>query len=84
LFGIVVLLCYALPVAYASPDGNKPIALSGRLVAHTLRRIAETGRFVLETCRADGLQRWSDGFKLTVRVRLMHSQVRQSLLRASR
>src|SRR4051794_16393659 len=52
LFGIVVLLCYALPVAYASPEGNKPIAMSGRMLAHSQRRIAETGRFVLETCRA--------------------------------
>jgi len=83
LFGIVVLLCYALPVAYASPEGNKPIAMSGRMLAHSQRRIAETGRFVLETCRAGGLQRWSDGFKVTIRVRLMHAQVRQSLLCAS-
>jgi hypothetical protein len=80
MLGIVVLLCYALPTAYASPDGNKPIALSGRLVDQAHRRIAETGSFVLETCRPDRLRRSGDGFKLTAKVRLMHAQVRQFLL----
>jgi hypothetical protein len=81
-FGIVALLCYALPLAYASPEGNKPLALSGRMVDHAHRRIAETGRFVLEICRPYGLQRWANGFKLTVTIRLMHAQVRRALLRS--
>jgi mpaB/rubber oxygenase-like protein len=82
IFGIVALLCYALPLAYASPEGNKPLALSGRMVDHAHRRIAETGRFVLEICRPHGLQRWANGFKLTVTIRLMHAQVRRALLRS--
>jgi hypothetical protein len=82
LFGIGALLCYALPLAYASPEGNKPLALSGRMVDHAHRRIGETGRFVLETCRPGGLDRWASGFKLSVRVRLMHAQVRRALLRS--
>jgi hypothetical protein len=82
IFGIVALMCYALPLAYASPEGNKPLALSGRMVDHAHRRIAETGRFVLEICRPHGLQRSSGGFKLTVTIRLMHAQVRRALLRS--
>jgi hypothetical protein len=82
LFGILALMCYALPLAYASPEGNKPLALTGRLVKHAHRRIAETSRFVLETCQPDGLQRWSSGFKLTVMARIMHAHVRRSLLRS--
>jgi hypothetical protein len=81
IFSILALLCYALPIAYAPPHGNKPLALSGRMIDHAHRRIAERGRFVLETCRPDGLQRWGSGFKLTVTVRLMHAHIRRSLLR---
>jgi hypothetical protein len=82
IFSILALMCYALPLAYASPDGNKPLAHTGRLVNYAHRRVAETGRFVLETCRSDGLQRWSGGFKLTVTVRIMHAHVRRALLRS--
>jgi hypothetical protein len=82
IFSVLALMCYALPLAYASPEGNKPLAQSGRLLKYAHRRILETGRFVLETCRSNGLQRWAGGFQSTVRVRIMHAQVRQSLLRS--
>lgn len=78
--GALVLVCYCLPLSYASPDGNKPLAASGRLVQRAYRRLTETARFLLETCRPGGLRRGGEGFKITVRVRLMHAQVRRLLL----
>jgi hypothetical protein len=82
IFSILALLCYALPLAYASSQGNKPLAHSGRLVNYAHRRITETGRFILETCHRDGLRRWSGGFKLTLTGRIMHAHVRRTLLRS--
>lgn len=78
--GALVLICYCLPLSYASPDGNKPLSASGRLVQRAYRRLTETARFLLETCRPGGLRRGGEGFKITVRVRLMHAQVRRLLL----
>jgi hypothetical protein len=78
--GALVLVCYCLPLSYASPDGNKPLVASGRLVQRAYRRLTETARFVVETCRPGGLRRFSEGFKITVRVRLMHAQMRRLLL----
>ncbi|MEM1031363.1 MAG: oxygenase MpaB family protein [Myxococcota bacterium] len=67
-------LCYG----YCSPAGNKPLAFTGRLDGPAVgRRLAETGRFVTETCRRGGLRRFSAGFATTVKVRLMHAQVRR-------
>jgi hypothetical protein len=81
ILSVLALMCYALPLAYASPEGNKALAQTGQLVNYAHRRITETGLFVLETCRRDGLQRWSTGFKLTVTVRIMHAHIRRALLR---
>ncbi|MBV9577176.1 MAG: DUF2236 domain-containing protein [Chloroflexi bacterium] len=78
-FGFLALVCYALPLAYASPDANKPLALSGHLVDRAPRRLAETGQFVLEVCRPGGLRRGGAGFAACLKVRLMHARVRRSL-----
>ncbi|MDC3955793.1 oxygenase MpaB family protein [Polyangium jinanense] len=78
--GAVVLACYSLPLSYASPDGSKPLTASGRLVQRASRRLTETARFLVETCRPGGLRRGAAGFKITIRVRLMHAQVRRLLL----
>jgi hypothetical protein len=77
ILSILALMCYALPLAYASPEGNKPLAQTGQLVNYAHRRITETGRFVLETCRHDGLRRWSTGFKLTVTAHVRRALLRQ-------
>jgi hypothetical protein len=79
-FTVMTLMCGSLPFAYASPAGNKPLIFSGRLVKMAPLRLAETGRFFLATCQPGGLRRFSEGFRITVRVRLMHAQVRHLLL----
>jgi hypothetical protein len=81
-FGGLVLGLQALPNGYASPGGNKPLALSGRLVEQATRRLSETSRFVHAVCLPGGMRRGAAGFAASVKVRVMHAQVRR-LLRKS-
>jgi hypothetical protein len=79
-----VVLGVSLLYGYASPGGNKPLVFSGQLADQAPRRLAETSRFVLATCSAGGLHRQSEGFAITVKVRLMHAQVRRMILASGR
>ena len=74
--GGIVLGARSLVYGYASPDGNKPLVMSGRLNQQPSRRLAETSRFVYEVCRPGGLRPGAEGFNITLRVRLMHARVR--------
>ena len=80
--GFVALAMLSLPLIYSWPAGNKPLSLSGHLVHRASQRLKDTTRYVFSICQPDGLNRFSDGFKITVRVRLIHAQVRR-LLRQS-
>ncbi|MEQ9362645.1 MAG: oxygenase MpaB family protein [Leptospirales bacterium] len=82
--GSLALLCYSLPYGYLSPAANKPLVFSGRLVQRAYRRLMETSRFVLEVCKPGGLEVGAPGFMISVRVRLMHAQVRRLLLKSGR
>jgi hypothetical protein len=79
LLGGMVLGSYSLVAGYCSPGGNKPLAFSGRLSQDAPRRLAETGRFVQAVSTAGGMRRFGDGFKATVKVRLVHASVRRML-----
>jgi ER-bound oxygenase mpaB/B'/Rubber oxygenase, catalytic domain len=74
--------CYALPLAYASGAGVKPMIFSGRLVHRSTRRLAETGYFINQICQVGALTRFSAGFAAIVRVRMMHAQIRRLVLRS--
>ena len=78
-FGGLILGLQSLPYGYASPGGNKPLALSGRLVEQAPRRLAETSRFVRAVCMPGGMRRGAEGFAECVRVRIMHARVRRAL-----
>jgi hypothetical protein len=80
--GVTVLNLVCLPLMYRSPTGNKPLVFTGQLLRRAPRRLAETARFMVETSRPGGLKRGAAGFATTVKVRLMHAQVRR-LLRGS-
>ncbi|MEM6959940.1 MAG: oxygenase MpaB family protein, partial [Myxococcota bacterium] len=82
--GGIVLGAKSLLGGYTSPAGNKPLAFSGQLEQSVQFRLAETGRFVVETCRRGGLRPGAPGWGITLRVRLMHARVRQLLLRDAR
>jgi hypothetical protein len=79
LFGVITVGLVSLPLSYSSPAGNKPLVFSGQLIKRAPRRLGETGRFIFLTSQPGALRRFSDGFKATVRVRLMHAQVRRLL-----
>ncbi|MEM9696742.1 MAG: oxygenase MpaB family protein, partial [Myxococcota bacterium] len=83
--GGIVLGAKSLCYGYCAPAGNKPLAFTGQLSGPSVgRRLAETGRFVVATCEPGGLSRFADGFQATIRVRLMHAQVRRLLRHSSR
>jgi hypothetical protein len=80
--GFVALAMSSLPLIYSWPAGNKPLALSGHLVHRASQRLKDTTRYVFAISQPGGLARFAEGFKMTVKVRLIHSQVRR-LLRQS-
>ncbi|WP_438022929.1 oxygenase MpaB family protein [Sorangium sp. So ce233] len=82
MLGGILLAMQALILGYASPGGNKPLVFSGRLREQAPRRLGETSRFVHAVSLAGGMRRSGEGFAITVKVRIMHAQVRR-LIRAS-
>src|SRR5690349_5110229 len=78
--GFAALALLSLPLIYSWPAGNKPLALSGELVHRASQRLKDTTRYVFAVSQRDGLARFSEGFTMTVRVRLIHAQVRRLLL----
>src|SRR5690348_14385547 len=80
--GGVLLAMQSLILGYASPGGNKPLVFSGRLREQAGRRLGETSRFVYAVSQANGMRRSGEGFAITVKVRIMHAQVRR-LIHAS-
>lgn len=81
--GITLGLC-SLVHGYAAPAGNKPLAFSGRLKERADRRLAETSRFVTAVTELGGLRPGALGWRLVLRVRLMHAAVRRLLLGSGR
>lgn len=84
ILGGLVLGAMSLPLGYASPGGNKPLVMSGRLTEQAPRRLSETSRFVQAVCQPRGMRPGGDGFKITLKVRIMHAHVRRMLRRSGR
>ena len=82
--GAVVLKFRSLMGSYVSPAGTKPLVFSGRLQEQTARRLAETTRFVAAVCSPNGMRPGGEGWLISVRVRLMHAQVRYLLQSSGR
>ncbi len=82
--GGITLGAKSLIAGYCSPGGNKPLAFSGQLEAQVSRRLAETGRFVALTCTRGALRPFAEGWRVTLRVRLMHARIRRLLWRSGR
>jgi hypothetical protein len=71
---------FALAGGYLAGATVKPLVMTGALSRMAYRRLAETTRFVLDVATSPGFERSSAGFRTTVRVRIMHAQVRAGLL----
>ena len=79
-----VLAAGSLPLSYLASGGNKALTFSRRLMEMAPRRLIDTMRFHLETCLPGGLEPGAEGFKITLRVRLVHAQMRRVLLASGR
>jgi hypothetical protein len=79
--GGIVLGLKSIVSGYTTPAGNKPLVFSGRLRHETTRRLHETSRFVEATISRGGLRPRADGYRITLKVRVMHAQVRRMILR---
>ena len=75
--GGIALGAKSLLFGYCSPGGNKPLIWSGGLTSRVSRRLAETAKFVCAVAEPGGLARGAEGFRITIRVRLIHAQVRR-------
>jgi hypothetical protein len=80
LLGGLALGLSSLVHGYAAPEGNKPLAFSGRLKERADRRLAETGRFITAVTEEGGVRPGALGWRLVLKVRLMHAAVRRLLL----
>ena len=82
--GGAVLGARSLVLGYASPGGNKPLVFSGRLKEKAAARLNETARFVQAVSRPAGMRPFAEGWQITLKVRLIHAQVRKMLLKSER
>jgi ER-bound oxygenase mpaB/B'/Rubber oxygenase, catalytic domain len=67
---------------YGSWIATRAPFFTGRLEQMSYRRLRETLLWFIRSIRPGGLQRFSPGFALTVRVRLLHTVVSQALARS--
>ena len=61
---------------------SKSFVITGRLREQGVRRLKQNNRHVMEIFLPGGLQRYADGWRLSVRIRLLHAQTRRLLLRS--
>ncbi len=77
--GTYALGSVSLMSGYLASGAVKPLAKTGALTSAAPRRLAATGKFTRDLATSGDLARSSDGFKTTVRVRLLHAMVRAGL-----
>jgi hypothetical protein len=76
------LFCAALPKTYTAARGSRVLLATAELVSDASRRIAETGRLLLDvlTPHRNGLRPGSPGYAATLAVRGFHAAVREMLV----
>jgi hypothetical protein len=75
----LVLTAASLMADYWSPAFSKPLTLTGSLIGDTARRLLQTSAWWVETHTPGGMRREHEGFRTTLRVRLIHARVRYML-----
>lgn len=73
-------LLASLVAGYRSGDAAKPLTMTRRFIDYAPRRAEETLIWMLNTVRPGGMRRFGGGFKMTLRVRLVHAFVRAGCL----
>ena len=82
--GGAVLGARSLVLGYASPGGTKAARVLRSPRREGAARLNETARFVQAVCRPSGMRPFAEGWQITLKVRLIHAQVRKMLPRARR
>ncbi|HEU5028403.1 MAG TPA: oxygenase MpaB family protein [Spirillospora sp.] len=77
----VVMPCASLYGGYLASRANKTLLRTGELDSMAPRRLAETASWWVDVTTPGGLGRFDAGFTQTLRVRIMHAQVRAALAR---
>jgi hypothetical protein len=77
--GMMVLRDAGLMAGYQASAINQTLVMTGALHKGAHRRVAETGTWWLACTDDGGMAPHAEGFKLTLRVRLMHAVVRVRL-----
>lgn len=72
-----VLRDLALMGGYQAAGFNKTLILTGALKGRASRRVAETMKWADDVTAVGGMERFADGFKSTVHVRLVHAMIRR-------
>lgn len=83
LLGTTALGSVSLMIGYAADAAVKPLAMTGNLSGGAKKRLSETSRWTIDCALSQTLPRDSEGFRSTVRVRLMHAFIRGSLRQRS-
>lgn len=71
----IMLACLSLPYCYAGADGAKVLVQSQRIQTDTLKRLQETGAFIMTITQE---KNWQNGKAFTniQKIRLMHATIR--------
>jgi hypothetical protein len=69
----------ALTGGYLASKADKPLVATGNLQRMAPRRLNETATWFIDVTSPGGLGRFASGFTGTLRVRLMHAQVRAAM-----
>lgn len=75
-----LLSSVSLMGGYYNSSVVKPLAMTGQLSKRTYGRVAETSHYAMNIMNSEKLLPGSKGFKDSLRVRVMHTMVRQRLL----
>ncbi len=62
-----------------STNISKSFFITGRVRDRGVRRLQQNNRHMIELFFPGGLRRWGDGWKLSVRIRIIHAQIRRLL-----
>ncbi|MGH8460318.1 MAG: oxygenase MpaB family protein [Stenotrophobium sp.] len=77
LTGMRTMRDLALMAGYQASAINRTLVLTGALQRGAQRRLAETTKWWLDATADDGMARDANGFKTTLRVRLIHALLRK-------
>lgn len=75
----VLAVASAIMIEGFSVSLSQSFGITGRVVDSGVRRLKQNNRHILEIMMPGGLEREADGWKLTVRARLIHARIRNLL-----